>query len=399
MAIRFSSTLEAIKGSDLGPLLALTAKPEIISFAGGLPAPQTFPLKELTECAVKVREQDGAGAMQYGPSLGFLKLRQDIADRMNRMYQPMGMDKVDPKNIMITTGSQQGLDMTGRVFLDKGDVVLIESPSYLGAIGAFALNQPKFIEVPTDDQGMIPEELEKIIQTTDRIKFIYVIPNYQNPTGICWSLERRKAVMAIATKYEIPVFEDNPYGDLRFEGEEIAPLVSMDPKHLVIYSGTFSKTLCPGMRLAWLVANDEILAKLDLVKGSTDLSTPCVTQRECAMYMENYDFEGHVQENCRLYAKRRDAMCAAIKKYFPEGIKCTYPHGGLFLWVELPENMDARKLFQVCIANNVAYVPGDSFFPASRKKNYFRLNFSYNDEATIDEGIKRLGEAIKNYKD
>lgn len=399
MAIRFSSTLEAIKGSDLGPLLALTAKPEIISFAGGLPAPQTFPLKELTECAVKVREQDGAGAMQYGPSLGFLKLRQDIADRMNRMYQPMGMDKVDPKNIMITTGSQQGLDMTGRVFLDKGDVVLIESPSYLGAIGAFALNQPKFIEVPTDDQGMIPEELEKIIQTTDRIKFIYVIPNYQNPTGICWSLERRKAVMAIATKYEIPVFEDNPYGDLRFEGEEIAPLVSMDPKHLVIYSGTFSKTLCPGMRLAWLVANDQILAKLDLVKGSTDLSTPCVTQRECAMYMENYDFEGHVQENCRLYAKRRDAMCAAIKKYFPEGIKCTYPHGGLFLWVELPENMDARKLFQVCIANNVAYVPGDSFFPASRKKNYFRLNFSYNDEATIDEGIKRLGEAIKNYKD
>lgn len=399
MAIRFSSTLEAIKGSELGPLLALTAKPEIISFAGGLPAPQTFPLKELTECAVKVREQDGAGAMQYGPSLGFLKLRQDIADRMNRMYQPMGMDKVDPKNIMITTGSQQGLDMTGRVFLDKGDVVLIESPSYLGAIGAFALNQPKFIEVPTDDQGMIPEELEKIIQTTDRIKFIYVIPNYQNPTGICWSLERRKAVMAIATKYEIPVFEDNPYGDLRFEGEEIAPLVSMDPKHLVIYSGTFSKTLCPGMRLAWLVANDEILAKLDLVKGSTDLSTPCVTQRECAMYMENYDFEGHVQENCRLYAKRRDAMCAAIKKYFPEGIKCTYPHGGLFLWVELPENMDARKLFQVCIANNVAYVPGDSFFPASRKKNYFRLNFSYNDEATIDEGIKRLGEAIKNYKD
>lgn len=399
MAIRFSSTLEAIKGSDLGPLLALTAKPEIISFAGGLPAPQTFPLKELTECAVKVREQDGAGAMQYGPSLGFLKLRQDIADRMNRMYQPMGMDKVDPKNIMITTGSQQGLDMTGRVFLDKGDVVLIESPSYLGAIGAFALNQPKFIEVPTDGEGMIPEELEKIVKTTDRIKFIYVIPNYQNPTGICWSLERRKAVMEIATKYEIPVFEDNPYGDLRFEGEEIAPLISMDPKHLVIYSGTFSKTLCPGMRLAWLVANDEILAKLDLVKGSTDLSTPCVTQRECAMYMENYDFEGHVQENCKLYAKRRDAMCAAIKKYFPEGIKCTYPHGGLFLWVELPAHMDARKLFQVCIANNVAYVPGDSFFPASRKKNYFRLNFSYNDEATIDEGVKRLGEALKNYKD
>lgn len=399
MAIRFSSTLEAIKGSDLGPLLALTAKPEIISFAGGLPAPQTFPLKELTECAIKVREEDGAGAMQYGPSMGFLKLRQDIADRMNRMYQPMGMDKVDPKNIIITTGSQQGLDITGRVFLDKDDVVLIESPSYLGAINAFALNQPKFIEVPTDEKGMIPEELDKILATTDKVKFIYVIPNYQNPTGICWSLERRKAFMDVVNKYEIPVFEDNPYGDLRFEGEEIAPLVSMDPKHLVIYSGTFSKTLCPGMRLAWLVANDQIMAKIDLVKGATDLSTPCVTQRECAMYMENYDFEGHIKENCKLYAKRRDAMCAAIKKYFPDTVKCTYPHGGLFLWVELPANIDARKLFAVCVANNVAYVPGDSFFPASRKKNYFRLNFSYNDEATIDEGIKRLGDAIKNYKD
>ena len=399
MAIRFSSTLEAIKGSDLGPLLALTAKPEVISFAGGLPAPQTFPLKELTECAVKVREQDGAGAMQYGPSMGFMQLRQDIADRMNRMYGPMGMDKVEPKNIIITTGSQQGLDILGRVFLDKDDVVLIESPSYLGAINAFELNQPKFVEVPTDGEGMIPVELEKILETTERVKFIYVIPNYQNPTGICWSLERRQALMALAAKYEIPVVEDNPYGDLRFEGEEINPLISMDPKHLVIYSGTFSKTLAPGMRLAWLVANDKIMAKLDLVKGATDLSTPGTTQRECAMYMENYDFEGHIKENCALYAKRRDAMCEAIKKYFPENVKCTYPHGGLFLWVELPEGIDARKMLMACIENNVAYVPGDSFFPASKKKNYFRLNFSYNDESVIEEGIKRLGEALKNYKD
>ena len=217
MAIHFSEVLSKMKGSDLGPLLALTAQPDIISFAGGLPAPRTFPLKELTEVAVKVREEDGAGAMQYGPSLGFMGLRQAIADRMNRMYCPMGMDKVDPKNIMITTGSQQGLDITGRVFIDKDDVVLIESPSYLGAIGAFALEQPKFVEVPTDDQGMIPEELDKILATTDKVKFIYVIPNYQNPTGICWSLERRQKFMEVVTKYEIPVFEDNPYGDLRFE--------------------------------------------------------------------------------------------------------------------------------------------------------------------------------------
>ena len=395
MAIHFSEVLGKMKGSDLGPLLALTAQPDIISFAGGLPAPITFPLKELEEVAVKVRQEDGAGAMQYGPSLGFMGLREAIAARMNRMYVPMGMTEISAKNIMIVTGSQQGLDITGRVFLDKDDVVLIESPSYLGAIGAFALEQPKFVEVPTDGEGMIPEELEKLIQTTERVKFIYVIPNYQNPTGICWSLERRRKLMELATKYEIPVFEDNPYGDLRFEGEEIAPLISMDPKHLVMYSGTFSKTLAPGMRLAWMVCNDDILAKMDLVKGSPDLHTPSVTQREVALYMQNYDFERHVEENCRLYAHRRDVMCDAIKKHFPADVKCTYPHGGLFLWVELPDGCDARDLFAEAIKRKVAY--GDSFFPASGKRNYFRLNFSYNDDEKTVEGIRRLAEALKSY--
>lgn len=216
MAIRFSDVLAKMHGSDLGPILALAARPDIISFAGGLPAPATFPLKELTEVAVKVRETDGAGAMQYGPSMGFMGLRQAIADRMNRMYVPMGMEKVDPKNIMIFTGSQQGLDITGRVFLNKGDIVLCESPTYLGAIGAFDFEEPRYIEVPTDDDGIVPEELEKILKNNDRVKFIYVIPNYQNPTGRCMSLERRKEFMKIITKYEIPVFEDNPYGDIRF---------------------------------------------------------------------------------------------------------------------------------------------------------------------------------------
>ena len=386
-----------MKGSDLGPLLALTAQPDIISFAGGLPAPQTFPLKELTEVAIKVREEDGAGAMQYGPSLGFMGLRQAIADRMNRMYQPMGMYKVDPKNIMIVTGSQQGLDITGRVFLNKGDVVVCESPTYLGAIGAFDFEQPNYVEIPTDDDGIIPEELEKVLFTNDKVKFIYVIPNYQNPSGRCMSLERRKKFMEIVTKYEIPVFEDNPYGDLRFEGEEIAPLITMDPKHLVMYSGTFSKTLAPGMRLAWMVLNDELLPKFDLVKGSTDLATPSVTQREAAMYMTNYDFDGHIRENCKLYGHRRDVMCNAIKKYFPSDVKCTYPHGGLFLWVELPEGCNARDLFKYALERKVAYVPGDSFFPQTKKKNFFRLNFSYNDDDVIEEGVKRLADALKAY--
>lgn len=393
MAIRFSETLEKTKGSDLGPLLKLTEQPDIISFAGGLPAPQTFPLKEMTEVAVKVRKEDGVGAMQYGPSLGFAGLRKAIADRMNRLYGTA----IRLEDIIITCGSQQGLDICGRVFLDKGDVVLIESPSYLGAINAFALQQPRFVEVPTDEKGMIPEELDKILAKEPKVKMIYVIPNYQNPTGITWTLERRRQFMDVVNKYEIPVIEDNPYGDLRYEGDEVAPMKSMDPKNLVIYTGTFSKTLAPGMRLAWMIANPKIMEKMDLVKQSTDLSTSCVSQREVAMYMKEFDFEGHIQENCRLYAHRRDVMCGAMKEFFPKGVKFTYPHGGLFTWVELPESMDARTLMAECIKNKVAFVPGDSFFPSSGKRNYFRLNFSNNDDEKTRDGIRRIADVIKKH--
>ena len=393
MAIRFSETLEKTKGSDLGPLLKLTEQPDIISFAGGLPAPQTFPLKEMTEVAVKVRKEDGVGAMQYGPSLGFAGLRKAIADRMNRLYGTA----IRLEDIIITCGSQQGLDICGRVFLDKGDVVLIESPSYLGAINAFALQQPRFVEVPTDEKGMIPEELDKILAKEPKVKMIYVIPNYQNPTGITWTLERRRQFMDVINKYEIPVIEDNPYGDLRYEGDEVAPMKSMDPKNLVIYTGTFSKTLAPGMRLAWMIANPKIMEKMDLVKQSTDLSTSCVSQREVAMYMKEFDFEGHIQENCRLYAHRRDVMCGAMKEFFPKGVKSTYPHGGLFTGVELPESRDARTLMAECIENKVAFVPGDSFFPSSGKRNYFRLNFSNNDDEKTRDGIRRIADVIKKH--
>lgn len=398
MAIRFSKVLENKKQSDLGCLLALTAQPNIISFAGGLPAPATFPIKELTEIAIKVREKDGSNAMQYGPARGYMGLRQAIADRMNSLYKNHGMKTVDAKSIMITSGSQQGLDITGRAFIDKDDVVLVESPSYLGALGAFAFEQPKFVEVPTEHEGMIPSELDKILAKTENAKFIYVIPNYQNPTGITWSLERRKAFMEVVNKYQIPVFEDNPYGDLRFEGEEIPPLKAFDTEDLVIYSGTFSKVLAPGMRIAWILASETIMKKFDEIKESTDLCTSCVGQREVAMYMNEYDFEGHIRENCKLYEHRRNVMWEAIQKYFPSDVKCQCPHGGLFLWVELPEHMNARKLFEVCIENEVAFVPGDAFFPASAKNNFFRLNFSYNDDELIIEGIKRIAKAMKEYK-
>mgnify|MGYP000469535364 CR=1 FL=1 len=391
--VKFSEEAKSLHASDIREILKVTENPEIISFAGGLPAPELFPIDEMMKVDVEILKKEGRQAVQYSTTEGYVPLRKQIAKRMKTSFHT----DCTYEDIIITAGSQQGLSLLGQLFLNEGDIVLVESPTYLGAIGAFDFEQPRYIEVPTDDDGIIPEELEKYLESTPNVKFIYVIPNYQNPTGRCMSLERRKKMMELVTKYEIPVFEDNPYGDLRFEGEEIAPLITMDPKHLVMYSGTFSKTLAPGMRLAWMVCNDEILAKMDLVKGSTDLATPSVTQREVAMYMKNYDFEGHVQDNCKLYGHRRDVMCNAIKEYFPKDVKCTYPHGGLFLWVELPEGCNSRDLFKYALERKVAYVPGDAFFPESGKKNFFRLNFSYNDDDVTVEGVKRLADALKAY--
>ena len=377
------------ESSVIGEILALAARPEVISFAGGLPSAEGFPVKAIKDAADWVLETCPQVALQYSAVGGMPALLEAIA----KIETDHGVPTT-PDEVMIVSGSQQALDMIARVFTDEGDKVLVETPTYMGALYAFELCKPKFVSLPTDDEGLNPDLID------DRVagaKFAYVMPTYQNPTGRCMSLERRKKMMELVTKYEIPVFEDNPYGDLRFEGEEIAPLITMDPKHLVMYSGTFSKTLAPGMRLAWMVCNDEILAKMDLVKGSTDLATPSVTQREVAMYMKNYDFEGHVQDNCKLYGHRRDVMCNAIKEYFPKDVKCTYPHGGLFLWVELPEGCNSRDLFKYALERKVAYVPGDAFFPESGKKNFFRLNFSYNDDDVTVEGVKRLADALKAY--
>lgn len=397
MAICFSKIVTEMKASELTPILALTARPDIISFAGGLPAEETFPLQELKETALQVMEENGKEALQYGLAAGDKELRGAIADRMNGLYGHFGMRTLAADDMMIVTGSQQGLDIIGRIFLDKGDVVLVEKPSYLGAIGAFDFEGANYVEVPMDKEGMIPDELEKILQTTERVKFIYVIPNFQNPTGICWSKERREKIMEIVSRYEIPVVEDNPYGELRMEGEALPPLLSMDPKHLVIHSGSFSKVLAPGMRLAWVVANEKILSKMTLVKSATDLHTSSLIQREAAMYMKKYNLAAHIKENCKLYKHRRDVMLDSLKTNLPEYIQWTHPEGGLFLWITLPDDWDARELLMMAIDKKVAFVPGDCFFPVSGKRNYFRLNFSYNNDERIKEGIRRLGETIKTY--
>ncbi len=390
MAIRFSQALTNMGESDIGMLLKLTEQPEMISFAGGLPAPETFPLKELREARSKVLMEDGIGALQYGPSKGYMRLRELIAERMNRHSQT----SVTAEDILVTAGSQQALDILGRVFLDKDDVVLIESPSYLGAINAFALQQPRFVEVPTDEKGIVPDELEKILMEEKNIKMIYVIPDFHNPTGITWSYARRKEFMEVINKYEIPVLEDNPYGELRYEGESLPSLKSLDTKGLVVFLGTFSKTLCPGMRLGWMAAAEPIMGKADVVKQGTDLGTSSSTQREVAEYIQSNDFDLHVRENAKLYRHRRDLMLAAMKKFFPENVAFTHPEGGLFTWVCLPETLNARNILYECIKEKVAFVPGDGFYPVTRKQNYFRLNYSNMDEEKIIEGIRRIGKVL-----
>lgn len=393
MAIRFAKRMEALNGSEIRELLKLIEKPEVISFAGGLPAPELFPIEEMKEISRIVLEESGTQALQYSTTEGFQPLREQIARRMNSKNKT----NVTKDDILITNGSQQRLDFAGRVFLNEGDVVLCESPSYLGAINAFKSYGSKFIEIPTDKDGMIMEELEKILEVTENVKMIYVIPDFQNPTGITWTLERRKKFIEIISKYEIPVLEDNPYGELRFKGESLPSLKSMDKKGLVIFLGTFSKILCPGYRLGWTCASQNILKKFIFVKQVADLQASSISQIEVSKFIGLYNLDNHVKKINEVYARRRDLMLETMKEEFPEGVEYTYPEGGLFIWVELPKHLDSRIIMKDCLANNVAYVPGWSFFPNGGTENCFRLNYSNMSDDRIVEGIKRIGLVLRKY--
>ena len=392
MAVKYAKRMDLFKTSELGDILKLIENPNIISFAGGLPASELFPVDEMKKVVVKVLDECGEQALQYSASQGYLPLRNQIAQRMNEKNKT----NVKAEDILITSGSQQALDFAGNVFLDEGDIVLCESPSYLGALNAFKNYEPQIIEVPTDENGIIPEELNKILSENDRVKFIYVIPDFQNPTGITWSLDRRKEFINIINKYEIPVLEDNPYGELRYEGEYLPALKALDTKGLVIYLGTFSKIFCPGYRMGWTCASKEILSKFIISKENSDLQTSTIGQRDISKYIDEYDLDEHVDKIRDTYRKRRDCMLKAMEEEFPKEVSFTHPKGGLFTWVTLPKEINAQELMKKCIDNNVAYVPGGFFFPSGNRENYFRLNYSSCKEETIKEGIKRLGKVLRD---
>jgi 2-aminoadipate transaminase len=390
MAIKYSDRMEGIKASEIRELLKLTVRPEVISFAGGLPAPEVFPVEEMKKVSLKVLEESGQQALQYSPTEGFPPLREKIAKRMEQV----GVFTA-PDNILITNGSQQGLDFSGKIFLNPDDIVIVESPSYLGAINAFKAYQCKFLEIPTDDDGMIIEELEKALKANENIKMIYVIPDFQNPSGRTWSLDRRKRLIEIANKYDLPVVEDNPYGELRFEGKRLPSIKSLDTEGRVIFLGTFSKTFCPGLRIGWVCASDEVLNKYILVKQGADFQSNSMSQRELDAFLEVYDLDEHIEKIKKLYKGRRDLMLKTMKEHFPEEVKYTHPEGGLFTWAVLPEHINTRELMQKALKRNVAFVPGGSFFPNGGNENTMRINYSNMPEERIVEGIMILGEVIK----
>ena len=392
MNYTFANRMDRLKGSAVRELMALTARPEVISFAGGMPAPELFPVEKVKEACIAMLDEMGQKALQYAPTEGYIPLRQQIVERMEKRLHI----KTDIDHVLVTAGSQQGLDFSARIFLNPGDVVLVESPSYLGALNAFNACEPTYVEVPTDDYGMIPEELERILETTENIKMIYVIPDFQNPSGKTWSMKRREHFMELVNKYEIPVIEDNPYGELRFEGEFLPSLKSMDTKDLVIFLGTLSKVFCPGLRLGWVAADREVLSEFIKIKQSADLHTSNFDQGVADAYMEAYDLDAHVAKICDLYRHRRDLILATMEAELPAGCTWTHPEGGLFLWLSMPEGVSARKVFNKCIEMKVAAVIGDAFYPNGKTDRSMRVNYSNMPDERIIEGIKRMASAIKS---
>ncbi len=390
MYAKFASRMDNIKGSAIRALLKLADQPDIISFAGGFPAPEFFPVKEMVEVSKKVLEEDGMKALQYGPTDGLPALRQHICKLME--VQSLHAEVAD---ILVTGGSQQGLDMAGMLFIDKGDVVIAESPSYLGALNAFKAYEPTFVEVEMDEQGMLMDKLEEALEANKgKVKFIYTIPDFQNPTGRTMTIDRRKKMVELANKYGVYILEDNPYGALRFEGEVHPAIKSFDTEGRVIYLGTMSKIFCPGLRLGWIYASPEVINKFNMIKQGVDLQCNSMAQRECATFFDMYDINEHVAKIIKTYRNRRDLMLKTIEETFPKSVSYTHPEGGLFLWVTLPEGIDAADVFKKALEKKVAFVAGEPFYPNGGNANHFRLNYSNMPEDKIVEGTKRLGEVL-----
>jgi 2-aminoadipate transaminase len=384
--------------SVIRELLKLTEQPDIISFGGGLPAPEVFPVEKFREACNEVLDTLGPQSLQYGTTEGYLPLREMIARHTARY----GIE-VTADNILITSGSQQALDLIGRLFINSGDHIVVESPTYLGALQAWTAYGANYVSVRSDEHGMIVDELEAALRAGP--KFIYVLPNFQNPSGSTLALERRLKLVELADKYGVPIVEDDPYGQLRYSGEHLPSVVSLDSEYRgpnggcysgnVIYLSTFSKLLAPGIRLAWMIAPPEVIRKLVMAKQAADLHTATFNQYVAYEVAKGGFLDEHIKVIRATYKERRDVMLETMDELWPSQAQWTRPEGGMFLWGILPTGMDSAEVLKQAVARKVAFVPGASFHPNGGGHNTMRLNFSYSSPDTIREGITRLGFLLK----
>ena len=391
MKMNWGKRMTLVENPSLDAVLAVLGDPTVISMAGGLPSQESFPVKEMAESFAKTLNEVKGNALQYGATEGYMPLRQWIAGYMNSQ----NID-CNEKNIMVTSGSQQGIELVARALIEPGDTVVVESPSYMAALQVFKNEGAKIIAAPSDQEGIMMEGLKELLEEV-KPKFIYVIPTFQNPSGLTLGKERREKLIEIARELKILVLEDNPYGELRYKGEAQAPLKSIAAPDEVIYLGTFSKIVAPGLRLGWMVTTPENSKKLAALKQSSDLLSNQTSQIALFKFLETGILPAHIERIKGLYKVKRDAMEEALKKHFPEGVTWTDAEGGMFVWATLPEGLDTMKMFPKAMAEKVAYVPGSTFYPDGddRGKRSMRLNFSGPTPEQIEEGIKRLGEVIR----
>lgn len=389
MKLNWAKRMSLVDNPSLDVILSVIGKPGLISMAGGLPSQDAFPVVEMEKAFTAALEDAKGNALQYGATEGFMPLREWIAGYMNEQ----GIS-CSAQNIMVTSGSQQGIELIARSLVEPGDTVIVESPSYMAALQVFVNQEARIVAVPSDGEGIIIEGLKEIL-VKEKPKFIYVIPTFQNPSGLTLGKKRREELLSIANELEIPLVEDNPYGELRYKGEPQPTIKSLPGAEGVIYLGTFSKIVAPGLRLGWMVTSPEVIRKFAALKQSSDLLSNQTSQMALVKFLETGILPAHIEKVKALYTVKRDAMEAALVKYFPEGVTWTDAEGGMFVWATLPEGIDTMEMFQDALEAKVAYVPGVAFYPDGRGKSSMRLNFSGPSPEELEEGIKRLGDVIR----